>query len=166
MIEQITRRMRLVLKTVLRRELDGLDQLQMDHMKVEMLFAQVKATRARSRREAIYKKIRKDLVSHTHAEETVFYPMLEKNESLKNLVLEAYEEHKQVKTLLREIDALASDSQKFDAKLTLLIENVMHHVREEENKLFPKVRRRFDRDELVELASSLRAAKRDEAAAA
>lgn len=166
MVEQLLRRARLLAKAALGRDTDGLDQLQMDHMKVEMLFAQAKASRNQSRREAIFKRIHKELTLHTYAEESVLYPMFEKDDSLKSLVLEAYEEHKQIKTLLREIQALTAGSEKFDAKLSLLLENVMHHVREEEGALFPKIRRRLDRDELMELKSRLQAAKRDEAVAA
>lgn len=55
------------------------------------------------------------------------------------MVLESYEEHKQIKTLLREIDELVSDSEKFEPKLKVLVENVEHHAEEEEEGMFPQV---------------------------
>jgi hypothetical protein len=73
--------------------------------------------------------------------EEVFYPAMQKYEELKDMVLESIEEHKQVKTLLREMDNLKSDSEKFEPKHSVLTENVEHHAEEEEEeKMFPKVR--------------------------
>jgi hemerythrin superfamily protein len=76
------------------------------------------------------------------------------------MVLESYEEHKQIKTLLREIEDLASKSEKFEPKLTVLQENVEHHAEEEEEgKMFPKVRELMDESQLEELGQELEAAK-------
>ena len=83
-----------------------------------------------------------------------------KNEELKDMVLESIEEHKQVKTLLREMDSLSKDSEKFEPKLKVLKENVEHHAEEEEEgKMFPKVRKLFSASELQELGAELEAAK-------
>lgn len=166
MIGQAMRRAQLVVKTILRRDLDALDRLQLDHLKVEMLFAQARTMRAQKRREILFKKISKELHMHMNAEESVLYPMFEKDESFKMIVLEAYEEHKQVKKLLREIEGLTAGSAKFDAKFNLLLENIEHHVQEEEETFFPKIRRRLDRDALINLATKIRDAKREEQAAA
>ena len=79
------------------------------------------------------------------------------------MVLESLEEHKQVKTLLREMENLASDSEKFDPKLKVLIENVEHHaVEEEEEKMFPKIRKLMDKETLDQLGKELEAAKAKE----
>ena len=89
-------------------------------------------------------------------EETIFYPAMEKHEELKDMVLEAIEEHKQVKTLLREMDDLVNDSEKFEPKLTVLKENVEHHAEEEEEgKMFPKVREIVERETLEKLGQEL-----------
>ena len=85
---------------------------------------------------------------------------MEKKEELKDMVLESYEEHKQVKTLLREMDGLVSDSEKFAPKLKVLQENVEHHAEEEEEgKMFPKVRELFDKATLEQLGQELEEAK-------
>jgi hemerythrin superfamily protein len=85
---------------------------------------------------------------------------MEKHEELKDMVLESIEEHKQVKTLLKEIDNLKADSEKFEPKLAVLMENVEHHAEEEEEgKMFPKVRQIFSKEELEELGQELEAAK-------
>jgi hemerythrin superfamily protein len=76
------------------------------------------------------------------------------------MVLEAIEEHKQVKTLLKEMDNLVGDSEKFEPKLKVLMENVEHHAEEEEEgKMFPKVRNLVDKKTLDELGQELEAAK-------
>jgi hemerythrin superfamily protein len=84
---------------------------------------------------------------------------MEKHEELKDMVLESYEEHKQIKTLLREIDELVSDSEKFEPKLKVLVENVEHHAEEEEEGMFPQVQELMDEADLEELGQELEAAK-------
>lgn len=74
-------------------------------------------------------------------------------------VLEALEEHHVVKLVLRELEGLAATAERFDAKVTVMIENVRHHVKEEEQELFPKVRKRISRARLLEIGDELRAAK-------
>ena len=76
------------------------------------------------------------------------------------MVLESLEEHKQVKTLLREMENLAADSEKFDPKLKVLMENIEHHaVEDEEGKMFPKIRKLMNAAALEQLGQDLEAAK-------
>ncbi|MEO6723854.1 MAG: hemerythrin domain-containing protein, partial [Blastocatellia bacterium] len=63
--------------------------------------------------------------------------------------------HKQVKTLLREISNLTDGSEKFDAKLKVMKENVEHHVEEEENEMFPQVEQFLDETQLEELGQKM-----------
>ena len=76
-----------------------------------------------------------------------------------DLVLEAIEEHKQVKTLIREMGNLTGDSDKFDAKLKVMQENVEHHVEEEENEMFPQVEQYMDESQLETLGEEMETAK-------
>ncbi|HYP27154.1 MAG TPA: hemerythrin domain-containing protein [Blastocatellia bacterium] len=141
--------------------MNALELLKQDHQKVSDLFAKVEATDSEKQHEQLFEQIKTELETHAHIEETVLYPALEKHEELKDLVLEAYEEHKQVKTLIREIGRLADGSEKFDAKLKVMGENVEHHVEEEENEMFPKVRQFFSSQELEQMGKELEAAKRE-----
>ena len=75
------------------------------------------------------------------------------------MVAEALEEHQQVKVLLEEIEEAGADSHDFGTKLQELMENVEHHVKEEEGEMFSKVREVFDENELEELGSQLVSAK-------
>lgn len=139
--------------------MNALELLKQDHRKVEKLFAQAEATEDEKKKEALFEQIKAELETHTHIEETVFYPALQQNEELKDMVLEAVEEHRQVKTLLREISGLADGSEKFDAKLKVMKENVEHHVEEEEEEMFPQVEEYFSPEELAQLGQEMEAAK-------
>lgn len=85
---------------------------------------------------------------------------MEEHEELKDMVLESLEEHKQMKTVLREMGRLSTSSERFKPKSKVLKDNVEHHaVEEEEGKMFPKVRKLINRNELEELGQELEAAK-------
>jgi len=139
--------------------MDALELLKQDHKEVKELFGQAEAAEGKEQKE-IFKQIKRALDTHARIEETIFYPAMEKHEQLKHMVLESYEEHKQIKTLLREMEELVSDSEKFEPKLKVLKENVEHHPEEEEEgKLFPQVRELFDEAALEELGQQLEEAK-------
>jgi hypothetical protein len=99
--------------------MDALELLKQDHQKVKELFEQAEATEQGKDQEQIFAEIKRELETHARIEESVFYPAMEKHEELKDMVLEAIEEHKQVKTLLKEMDNLVSGSEKFEPKLGL-----------------------------------------------
>lgn len=140
--------------------MNALETLKEDHRKVSQLFEQVKATESERQHQKLFAQIKTELETHTYIEETVLYPALEKYEELKDLVLEAYEEHKQVKTLIREIERLSEGSEKFDAKLKVMSENVEHHVEEEENEMFPQVEQLMTEEELDSLGQQLEDARK------
>jgi len=140
--------------------MNALELLKEDHEKVATLFDQVKETESEHEHWKLFEQIKTELEVHTHIEETIFYPKIQQYEELKDMVLEALEEHKQVKTLIREIAGLAQESEKLDAKLKVMSENVEHHVDEEENEMFPKVEKVMSKDELDDLGTQLEAAKK------
>ncbi len=140
--------------------MNALELLKEDHHKVKELFQQVESTEDQEEKRRIFDEIQSELETHASIEEEIFYPAMQEHEELKDMVLESIEEHKQVKTLLREMDNLKSDSEKFEPKLSVLKENVEHHAEEEEEgKMFPKVRELCDEQELDELGEELEAAK-------
>jgi len=139
---------------------DVIDLLKEDHDRVEDLFAKVKANED-GNNEDTFNKIRQELDLHTHVEEQIFYPHLLENgdQELQDIVREGLEEHGQVKTLLPEIAELSGDDDQFKAKLKVLIENVEHHVEEEENEMFPMVKDQIDEVMRVRLGSLIEAEK-------
>jgi hemerythrin superfamily protein len=141
--------------------MDALELLKNDHQKVKELFKQAESNGDETKQRRLFDQIKTELETHTRIEESVFYPAVQKHEELKDMVLESLEEHKQVKTLLREMENLASNSEKFEPKLKVLMENVEHHAEEEEEgKMFPKIRKLFSRSDLEALGEELESAKR------
>lgn len=140
--------------------MDAIELLKADHETVAQLFKQVEAT-DESKHPAIFEKIKAELDVHAHIEEVVFYPKLKADgeKELVDIVLEGIEEHHQVKMFLREIEGLADESEKFEPKLKVLIEDVEHHVKEEEGEMFPMVTKQFDADTLDELGAAMEAEK-------
>ena len=139
--------------------MDALELLKQDHQKVKELFEEAEEAEGKQQQD-IFGQIKSELETHARIEETVFYPAIQKLDELKDMVLESLEEHKQIKTLLREIENLASDSEKFEPKLQVLMENVEHHAEEEEEgKMFPKIRQIMNKQQLEQLGSELETAK-------
>jgi hemerythrin superfamily protein len=140
--------------------MDALELLKQDHQKVKELFKRGQETDDKKRQRQIFKEIKSELETHARIEETIFYPAMEEHEELKDMVLESLEEHKQMKTVLREMARLSTSSERFKPKFKVLKDNVEHHaVEEEEGKMFPKIRKLINRNELEELGQELEAAK-------
>ena len=140
--------------------MNAIDLLIEDHEKVSALFDEVKATEDEEKHKQLFEQISVELKTHTHIEEAIFYPALKNYEELKDMVLEAFEEHKQVKTLIREIENLSDGSERLDAKLKVMGENVEHHVEEEETEMFPKVEQLLSGAELEDLGEQMEAEKK------
>ena len=140
--------------------MDVLELLKEDHQKVKELFEQGQQTQDKKQQKQIFKEIKSELERHTRLEETIFYPAMAEHEELKEMVLESLEDHRQVKTVLREMGKLSPNSEKFKPKFKVLKDNVEHHAEEEEEgKMFPKIRKVINRAELEELGQELEAAK-------
>jgi len=114
--------------------------LKADHRKVKELFRKYEAAgnRAYQKKKAIAEEIFTEISLHSRLEEELFYPAVkeETDEDGKDLVAESLEEHHLVATLIEELKALDPQDERFDAKLTVLMENVEHHIEEEEGELF------------------------------
>lgn len=142
---------------------DAIAVLKADHRRVSDLFDKFEGLgdRAHKTRESTVEKIIEELSVHAGIEESVFYPALRARfaASGDGDVLEALEEHHVVKLLLNELQAMSSTDERYTAKVTVLREVVDHHVDEEEDQLFKKVRKEFSRSELVQLGDDLNAAR-------
>lgn len=93
---------------------------------------------------------------HTYLENEVMYPEVRSLlPELEDDVLESYEEHHVADVLVMELAAMQPDAERFDAKMTVLIENVTHHIEEEEQDWFPKVREGLGRKQLQEIGARM-----------
>jgi hemerythrin superfamily protein len=139
--------------------MNALDLLSADHKKVKGLFEKAEELEG-GKQKVVFDQIKQELETHTHIEETIFYPAVEKHEELKDMVRESLKEHNRVKTLLQEIGKLTPDDEEFGEKLEELMECVEHHAEEEEEgKMFPKLRQVMKAAELEQLGRELEGAK-------
>jgi hemerythrin-like domain-containing protein len=100
------------------------------------------------------------LTVHTYIENEVMYPRVrELLPEVEDDILESYEEHHVADLLVIELSTMKPDDERFTAKTTVLIENVRHHIEEEEQEWFPKVREGLGRTELQDLGARLLEAK-------
>ena len=140
---------------------DAIVMLKEDHKEVKGLFREFqKASTTPARKEALVKKIIELLTVHTHIENEVMYPRVRALlPDLEDDVLESYEEHHVADVLVMELAAMNRSDERFEAKATVLIENVTHHIDEEEQDWFPKVREGLSRTQLREIGEELAAAR-------
>jgi len=143
--------------------MDAITLLRNDHRTVEELFKKFEKAgpNAHKTKARLVEKIIHELAVHAAIEEMAFYPAVRgTNDKLTDTVLEGLEEHHVVKWLLGELESMDPSEERFDAKVTVLMESVRHHVKEEEREMFPAVRKALGRKELVELADILQKAKK------
>ena len=110
---------------------DAIALLKADHRKVEALFAKFEKTKDMRAKKALATEICTELTVHTILEEEIFYPAC-KDVTEDDLRLEAYVEHDGAKVLIAELEASDPDDEFYDAKMTVLSEQIKHHVKEEE----------------------------------
>ena len=142
--------------------------LKEDHKKVAGIFEKLEPITERGvkTREELFTQLKNELDVHAKIEETIFYPALREAEETHDIILEGYEEHKVVKTLLAELDKLPKDDETWGAKLKVLQENVEHHVEEEEGEMFTSARKVLSKEQAEELGLRLEEAKKEQKKAA
>ena len=144
-------------------KLDAVTLLKTDHAAVKKLFeTEKKMTRSDGKKkEAVFKQIKAALEVHATIEEEIFYPAVKtaRAEHVKDEVREAYEEHKQIKSLLAQIAGIRSGDETYDMKIKVLKEDVEHHVKEEETEMFTDAKKFLGEKRLMELGAKLEARK-------
>lgn len=142
--------------------MDAIVLLKEDHKMVEKLFKQFEKAgeEAYEEKREIVDEVVSALTQHAYIEETIFYPTArEAVPQTEEHVLESIEEHHVVMWMLSELAKADPRDERFEAKMTVLMENVRHHVEEEEQEWFPEVRGALGRNRLRELGEAMEAAK-------
>jgi len=137
---------------------DAIVILKQDHKQLRRLFRDFQQTgdNAVARRGQLVDKMIELLTIHTYIENEGMYPEVRKLlPDLENDVLESLEEHHVADVLVLELAALKPDNERFAAKATVLIESVTHHMQEEEQDWFPKVRDGLGRAQLQRIGTRL-----------
>ncbi len=132
-------------KPAKQREEDAITLLTEDHKKVKKLFADfaklAKGDGSDKAKAELVREICRDLTIHAQAEEEVFYPAVRAAIKDDDLMDEAHVEHAGAKNLIAQLDAMAPAHDHYDATVTVLGEMIDHHVKEEEEKMFPKAKK-------------------------
>ncbi len=143
--------------------MDAIVLLKNDHKTVEKLFKQFEKAGddAYDAKRKLVQQMIEELSVHAYIEEQIFYPDARQEvPETEDHVLESLEEHHIVKWVLSELQDMDPHDERYDAKVTVLTENVRHHVEEEEQEWFPEVRKALGRKRLQEIGDRLDEAKR------
>jgi hemerythrin superfamily protein len=139
--------------------MDIFELLKADHRKAEEIFAEIESTKSSKKLDQGFQQLYKELSLHSQAEELTFYPSIRNHEGTDELLEEAEEEHTEVKVMLEQMKSLDSSSAEFKEKISQLKDAVQHHVQEEENEVFPKVRKMMKEEELNQLVKEFQEVK-------
>lgn len=141
--------------------MDILQLLKADHDKVKEIISTLceTSTTAIKTQIKLFNTLKDELELHEKIEETIFYPVLKKHQETKDLVLEAFEEHHVVDLILEELEKIEPKEEDWKPKLTVLKENLEHHIKEEESELFPKTKKLLDQATLNEMGQEMQKTK-------
>jgi len=138
---------------------DAVALLRADHRKVSALFEQFEKSRSSSKKRELVEQICRELTVHAQVEEEIFYPAVQAALKDKELVPEARVEHQSIKDLIAQVEGVDPSGEEFDAKVKVMSEWVKHHVKEEQNEMFPKVKK--TRLDLAELGARIQQRKEE-----
>jgi hemerythrin superfamily protein len=134
-------------------DVNAIEMLEGQHREVEELFETLEKAGRHERRKA-FAELADKLAIHAAIEERDFYPVVREKRT-EAILLESLEEHLGIKRVLADLLAIDVDDETFDAKVKVLQEQVEHHVGEEEDDLFPKVKRILDDETLIAIAQQM-----------
>jgi hemerythrin-like domain-containing protein len=143
---------------------DAIVVLKEDHKEIKRLFREFEQAgeNATKTKGGIVEKIIELLTVHTYLENEIMYPEVRKLlPEVEDDVLESYEEHHVADVLCMELYTMSPEDEHFDAKTTVLIENVEHHIEEEEEEWFPKVREGLSRTQLQDIGERMQVRRKD-----
>ena len=136
-------------KTVAPKPQNAIALLRADHKKVSELFQEYEKARSAEKKTTIVAQICTELGIHAQIEEEIFYPAVKAALKDKELVPEALVEHASLKALIAEVEGVEPEGEMFDAKIKVMSEFVKHHVKEEQDEMFPKAEQTtLDMDDL------------------
>ena len=142
---------------------DPIQLLKSDHQAVKELFDKFESAKSEGPKVKAARQAIVELKVHAAIEEDIFYPAFDQELKAKeshDLFLEAEEEHHVAHVLIAELDAMPDDHEHFEAKFTVLAENIRHHIKEEETEMLTKAKE-LGKDRLAELGEQMQARKKE-----
>lgn len=141
--------------------MDAVSVLTQDHEKAKALFEQIEASSDPDTRQQLLTEVIAALRAHTKIEEEVLYPLVRQQmKGGTKLFEEAMQEHQEAKKAMNELEAMSPDEPEWQDKFEILMHGVLHHAKEEETEMFPKLRETFSEERLNELGEQLEADER------
>jgi hemerythrin-like domain-containing protein len=140
--------------------MNAVTMLKKEHDEFKEYFKQFEEAgkKAQKKKEKIAEEVIKELKTHTQIEERIFYPAVQAKgtKEMGELILEGIEEHRLADYAIQRLQETDSGDETYDAKFKVLMESVKHHLKEEENQLFPEVRKTM-KDDLNRLGEEMEA---------
>lgn len=140
--------------------MDVLDLIKADHRQVETLFSEIESTDEPHKLYECFNQLYNALNVHVEVKEQIFYPAIRNCQDTEELVDEAQQEHSKAKQMLEDLEYLSPTSVEFKQKIGELKQAIQHHVQEQENEVFSKVRECMSQKEREQLGSKFEALKR------
>jgi len=134
--------------------MDAIALLEEQHEEVDALFKKIEHSSDPAAKQALFEKVADSLAVHAKIEEKFFYPGCEAK-ATDDLLLESVEEHLVIKRVIADLLTMKATDRNFDAKCTVLKEQVQHHVKEEREDLFPKVRKLLSKEQLEAMGQEM-----------
>lgn len=138
------------------------DILKQEHREAEQLMAQLEEADGAASGDSyrpVFEKLQKALQMHMKAEEEIFYPAVKNADDLEDQVVEAVDEHAEVKALLAQLNELDPSTEEFQTALATMKAGIEHHVAEEEGEMFPTAEEELGSSRMEELGKRIEALK-------
>ncbi|HEX8178815.1 MAG TPA: hemerythrin domain-containing protein [Pyrinomonadaceae bacterium] len=142
--------------------MDVFTLLKQDHAQASEMLQQLEATDAAAERQRIFNELKQALDVHAHIEETIFYPLLKQEAETREITVEAYEEHQEVKDLLQQLSGTQPEGTAWENLVSDLKRAIHHHVKEEETEMFPKASGVLSQQQLTELGTRMQQEKQQQ----
>lgn len=138
---------------------DAIELLKQDHDAVEKLFREFERSKDADKQHRLAQQMCVELTVHAKLEEQSFYPEVRTIKGVTDMVMESLEEHRQVKEMIARIQPLQAGDDKMEPDVKVLMDDVLHHVEEEEKEMFPAVRKEMGKERLEQLGRRMAEAK-------
>ena len=144
--------------------MDALELLEEDHKRFKEILKEGEETteRARAGRKKLFERLTRELVIHERMEEEVLYPALKAHPEAKDIVLEGFEEHHLADMIVAELNETDVSDETWGAKWKVLKESLEHHIEEEEDEMFKKAKKIFDKDQRAAMGQEMEAIRASE----
>ena len=137
--------------------MDAFTLLKNDHAEAADVLGKLAAADedAAAERQQLFNKLKTALDIHAHIEETIFYPVLKQEAETRDITLEAYDEHKEIKDLLKQLSGTEPTGNAWDNLVNDLKRTIEHHVKEEETEMFPKAQDVLSQQQINDLGTRM-----------